>query len=220
MKKALVILGILALAGVVSAAQADACGYGANGGMGMGGGMMNGSMDSSMVVVADDGSILVIENGMGGMGMMGGWGSSQPTLTNIEPSGGGVRWQVPFSNGWPMMPITDGNLVVVVISPGGWGMWGGGQGAGQSWIVGIDLATGNPRWQKDLDNSMASYPQFSGDGSKFYVTVSARGGQLGGGPMEQGGWNSDMSSTLLAIDRNGNVLWERDLGGQSGGGMP
>ena len=88
------------------------------------GGMMMGDMASSMVVVADDGSLLITEMGMG---MMGGWGSSQPSLINISANGD-ERWQVPFNDAWPMTPATDGDLVVVVVSAGGWGTWGGGQG--------------------------------------------------------------------------------------------
>jgi hypothetical protein len=218
MKKALFVLTIVILAMLVSADQAVSCGNGGMGGMGggMGGGMMMGDMDSSMIVVADDGSILVVEHGMG---MMGGWGSSQPTLSNISASGSD-RWQTPFSGGWPMMLATNGDLVVVVVSSGGWGMWGAGQGAGQSWLLGIDLATGNPRWQINLENSMASFPQFSDDGSQFYITVSASGGQMYGGPMDQSGWGSSMSTKLFAIGRTGNVLWERDVSGQGGGWTP
>ena len=212
MKKALFVIGVLSISAMVWAPQVEACG---NGGMGGMGGMMMGGMDSSVVVVADDGSLLVTEMGMG---MMGGGGSSQPALVNITGAGN-ERWQVSFNDAWPMMPVTDGDIVVIVVSAGGWGTWGGGQNGSQSWIYGIDLATGNQRWQINFQGGMASFPQFSEDGSRIYVTASTYRGTGGWDPMDQGGWNSGMKGSLMAIDRNGNVLWERDLSGH-GGGMP
>jgi hypothetical protein len=209
MKNALFVFGIMSIAVLACTPQVDACG---NGGMG---GMMMDDMGSSMVVVADDGSLLVTEMGMG---MMGGWGSSQPALVNITSSGN-ERWQVSFNDGWPMMPVTDGDLVVIVVSTGGWGSWGGGQNGSQSWVYGIDLATGNQRWQINLQGGMASSPQFSTDGSRIFLTASTVNGTGGWDPMDQGGWHSGMSRGLMALDRNGNVLWERDLSGH-GGGMP
>jgi hypothetical protein len=201
------IIVVLSLSVLVSAAQVDACGWdgGGMGGGGMGGGMMMGEMGSS-IVVADDGSLLITEMGMG---MMGGWGSSQAALINISADGD-ERWQVPFNNAWPMMPVTDGDLVVVVVSSGGWGMWGGQ--TSQSWIYGVDLATGNQRWQINLNGGMASFPQFSDDGSRIYLTAWTYDGNTGSDPMGQGGWNSGMSGTLMAIDRTGDLLWQRELG--------
>jgi len=215
MKRALFVLAVLSLSLVVSATQVEACGNDGWGGGGMGG-MMMGDTGSSMVVVADDGSLLITEMGMG---MMGGWGSAQPALLNVSANGVD-RWQVPFNNAWPMMPITNGDLVVVVVSTGGWGMWGGGQNGGQSWIYGLDLATGAQRWQINLQGGMASLPQFSDDGSRVYLTAWTYDGNPGWDPMDQGGWGSGMGGALMAIDRNGNILWQRELGGHTGGGMP
>lgn len=222
MKKALFVMTIVILAMLVSAEQAVSCGNGGMGGMGgTGGGMMMGDMDSARVVVADDGSVLVMESGTG---MMGGWGSTQATMVNISADGN-PRWQIPFDGTWPMMLATNGDLVVVVVSSSTGGMWGGGmwgnsQGVGQSWILGIDLETGNKRWQVDLSSGMASYPQFIADGSQFYVTVGTSNGYMGTSPMDQGGWGSEMQSTLIAFDRNGKVVWERDMSDQNGGWTP
>jgi hypothetical protein len=72
---------------------------------------------------------------------------------------------------------------------------------------------------------MASAPQFAPDGSRFYLTVrdfDSTGGGFGGGPMHQGdapGAERLMSTSVVAVDRSGAVLWTRDLtdGGAKGG---
>ena len=82
------------------------------GGMGGSGGMMSGA---GMMIVADDGSLLVTNMDMSGM-MDGSssTGTFDRDLVNIDVSGN-ERWRVSFTDGWPMMPTTDGDLVVVVL---------------------------------------------------------------------------------------------------------
>jgi hypothetical protein len=81
------------------------------GGMGGGGGMMAGS---GMMVVADDSSVLVTNMDMGGMMGGGSFSTVDRQLVNIDANGS-ERWRVSFDEGWPMMPCTDGDLVVVVL---------------------------------------------------------------------------------------------------------
>ena len=106
-------------------------------GGGMGGGMMSGA---GMMIVADDSSLLVTNMDMSGM--MDGSSSSgtfDRGLVNIDKDGV-ERWGVSFTEGWPMMPTTDGDLVVVVLvndwfmgddGMGDGGNPGGGMGGGR-----------------------------------------------------------------------------------------
>lgn len=215
---------------VATLALADGGGMG-----GMGGGMMGGS---GMYTIADDNSVLVTEMGIGGM--MGGSGEIERELINIDPDGQ-ERWRVVFDEGWPMMPATEGDLVVLTLADdswmgdggmgdGGWnhGGMGGlktldGEGVGSSTVVGLDLATGLERWRLVLEGDMISMPQFTEDGSRLYLTARDMGqhNPVGGDPMHQGdatGSGMLISSTLLAVDRAGNVLWSVDLGDDHMGG--
>lgn len=214
----------------------------AHGGGGMGsGGMMGGS---GMMIVADDGSLLITNMDMSGM--MGGGSSSTVAreLINVSPTGS-ERWRVSFTDGWPMMPVTDGNLVVVVLvddwfmgsggmGDGGWD--GGGMGGGmmgitskdagdQVTVVGLDLATGAELWRTQVDGDMGSMAQFSPDGSMIYLSIMemGTGSQMGTGPMTQdqaAGAGMMGSVTIVALDRNGNRQWTYSTGDSgSGGGM-
>lgn len=211
------------------------------GGMGAMGGT-SGMGGPGMLAVADDGSLLVTEVGSA---MMGG-GSGQPDqreLVNISAAGQ-LRWRATFDDGWPMMPVTEGDLVVLALRedwwmgggpggdggpPGGGGHGGGGGGGGGGGmpgdphadtvtLVGLDLATGAERWRTEVDGDMASLPQFAPDGSRFYLTVRdfAPGSQMPGTPMQQGSAPSGamlMSTTVVAVNRSGTVLWSFDLSG-------
>lgn len=207
-----------------------------------GGAMMGGS---GMMIVADDGSLLVTEMDAsqmmgGGPGMPGTSGGVSRELVNIDADGN-ERWRVRFEDGWPMMPSTDGNLVVVVlvddwfmglggVGDGGWpggmggGMGGGpgggtGDGDGESVVVALDLATGQERWRSTIPGDMGSLVQFSANGEQIYVSARESGtdGQMGPGSMRQGqavGAGFLMSTTIIALDREGNQLWARNLGGE------
>lgn len=225
MKRNLMIVAIA----VASAAIAFADG-GGMGGMGSGG-MMGGT---GMLVIADDGSVLVTEMGMGG-GMMGDSGDLERELINIDPDGN-ERWRVSFEEGWPMMPATDGDLVVFTLADdwwmgdgglgdGGWGHGGGktlDEGDGHATLIALGLATGQELWRLELEGDRLSIPQFTEDGSRLYLTVRGMDGDhVGGGPMGQGdaaGSRMMMSSTLVAVDRGGNVLWTLDLDDDHMGG--
>lgn len=211
------------------------------GGMGSGGGMMGGS---GMMVVADDGSLLVTNIDMSGM--MGG-GASGATINRdlIDLSADGAeRWRVSFTEGWPMMPVTHGDLVVVVLV-NDWFMGTGGMGDGgwdggmmgmttkdsgghddQVTVVGLDLATGNERWRATLDGDMGSMVQFAPDGSRIYIALMSMGtmGNTGSNPMRQGDAASSSmlgSTTIVALDPgDGHQLWSYDTGNTGGmGGM-
>jgi outer membrane protein assembly factor BamB len=204
------------------------------GGMGGGGGMMAGS---GMMVVADDASLLVTNMDMSGM--MGGGSITTTTreLVNID-SNGSERWRASFDDGWPMMPVTDGDLVIVVLvddwfmgsggmGDGGWnggGMGGGmkdaghGPGGGESVLVALDIATGQEKWRATVAGDMASMARFSPDGSRIYLSAMemGSGGGMGHGSIRQGdaaGAGFMNSSTVIAFDRSGNQLWTFDLGG-------
>jgi len=220
-------------------ALAMAHGPGGMGGMGGTGGMGG----PGMLTVADDGSLLVTEMTAGMMG--GGQGQmGDRELLNITP-GGQIRWRVSFDDGWPMLPVTDGDLVVLALredwwmgggmggdgSPPGGGNGGGGGGGGGGGmpgdphadtvtLVGLDLATGAERWRTEIDGDMASLPQFASDGSAFYATVRdfGQGSQMPGTPMHQGSAPSGamlMSTSVVAVNRNGTVLWVLDLSDDS-----
>ena len=201
---------------------------------GMGGGMTGGS---GMMIVADDGSLLVTNMDMSGMMGGGSVSTTDREIVNVG-SNGSERWRVSFSDGWPMMPVTDGDLVVVVlmddwfVGSGGMGDggWGGGMGGhmgggtkddgdGESVLVALDLDTGNEQWRTTVSGDMASMAQFSPDGSRIYVSTRERGsgGGMGQGSMRQGeaaGTGFMSSSTVIAFDRSGNQLWTYDLGGE------
>jgi len=210
------------------------------GGMGGSGGMMSGA---GMMIVADDGSLLVTN--MDVSGMMDGSSSSGTVdreLVNIDADGNG-RWRVSFTDGWPMMPTTDSDLVVVLVNdwflgddgmsdggnPGG-GMGGGMKGLGTKdgdaedtvIVVGLNLATGAERWRTSFAGDMGSMVQFTPDGSQIYLTLMDMDGDhgVGMGSMNQGqssGVGMTASTTIVALDRNGNALWTLDL--SSSGGM-
>ncbi len=225
MKRSLMIL-------VVSAAMATV--VFANGGATGGGGMMAGS---GMMVVAGDGSLLITNMDMSGMMVGGSVSTTDRELVNVG-SNGSERWRASFEDGWPMMPVTDGDLVVVVLvddwfmgssgmGDGGWngggmgGHMGGGTkvGTGDSVVVALDLATGVEQWRTPVDGDMASMALFSPDGSRIYLSVMemASGGGPGQGPMRQGeaaGAGFMTSSTVVAFDRSGNQLWTYDVGGE------
>ncbi len=213
----------------------------AHGGGGMGGGSMMGS--SGMMVVADDGSLLVTNMDMSGT--MGGGGSDSSVsraLINVSPDGT-ERWRVSFSEGWPMMPVTDGDLVVVVLvddwfmGSGGMGDgdFGGGMGGGmmgtsfkdagaQVTVVGLDLSSGAERWRISVDGDMGSMAQFSPDGSRIYLSIMEMGtmGNMGSGPMQQdqaAGSGLMGSVSIVALDRNGTQLWTYSVDDSGNGGM-
>ena len=201
---------------------------------GMGGGMTGGS---GMMIVADDGSLLVTNMDMSGMMGGGSVSTTDREIVNVG-SNGSERWRVSFSDGWPMMPVTDGDLVVVVlmddwfVGSGGMGDggWGGGMGGhmgggtkddgdGESVLVALDLDTGNEQWRTTVSGDMASMAQFSPDGSRIYVSTRemGSGGGMGQGSMRQGeaaGTGFMSSSTVIAFDRSGNQLWTFNLGGE------
>ena len=221
----------------------------AQGGGMMGPGGSGGAMGGAgMLTVADDGSLLVTEMSA----MMGGPGSpgmgDDRAIVNIAPDGS-ERWRATFSDGWPMRPVTDGDLVVLALREEWWGGWdgsgdggwhhGGGHGGGGGGggtgpyanavtLVGLDLATGSELWRTVVEGGMVSLPQFAPDGSRMYLTVrefASDGGALGGDPMHQGdapGFFQLMSTTVVALGRDGTVLWSIDLGtgGPGGGGGP
>ncbi len=195
-------------------------------------GMPNGT---GMTVVASDGSLLVTQMGMTMMGGPGGGGgpSLQRAVVDVTSSGQ-QRWRATFSQGWPMMAANNGALVVVVVvnnawmwqsmSGMGWFPWGTPpQGGSQNGtLVGLDLATGAQLWSATLPGDMGSYPQFSADGSRIYVSVTSFGqaSMMGGGPMRQGdtgGWATQMTNKVVALDRAGTTLWTVDL--STSGGM-
>ena len=222
--------GLIALALIVGV-PALLIANGGMGGMGGGGGMMGGS---GMMVVADDGSLLVTNMDMGGMMDGGSVSNTDREIVNIG-SDGSERWRVSFSDGWPMMPVTDGDLVVVVLmddwfmgssgmGDGGWGSghMGGGTkdvGDGESVLVALDLDTGNEQWRTTITGDMASMAQFSPDGSQIYLSAVEMGSGegMGQGSMRQGeaaGTGFMSSSTIVAFDRSGNQLWTYDVGGE------
>jgi len=229
--------------------SAGVAGLAAAHGGGMGGGQMGGG--AGMLTVADDGSLLVTEmSSMMGGGPGGGMMGDDRAIVNIGADGS-ERWRTTFDEGWPMMPVNDGNLVILVLredwwngsGAGGDGDWthggnhGGGHGGGggggggphadSAVLVGLDLTTGNELWRTVVDGDMVSAPQFAPDGTQFYVTVrelNGTGGGLGGGPMHQGdapGEHELMNTSVVAVGRNGVVLWTRDLSddGQKRGGV-
>mgnify|MGYP001829213529 CR=1 FL=1 len=231
MRKNLMVLALTV--GAASFLFADGSGMG-------GGGMMAGS---GMMIVADDSSLLVTSMDVGGMmgggpGNPGTPGEVDRELVNIDANGE-ERWRVSFADGWPMMPVTDGGLVVVVLvddwfmgsggmGDGGWGgghMGGGkndgedGPGDVESILVALDLATGEEEWRATISGDMASMAQFSPDGSRIYVSARemGSGGGMGQGSMRQGdvsGAGFMSSSTIIAFDRSGNRMWTHDLGGE------
>jgi len=141
-----------------------------------GGGMMAGSR---MMIVADDGSLLVTNMDMSSMMGGGSVSTTDRELVNVG-SNGSERWRVSFDDGWPMMPVTDGDLVVVVVvddwfmgsggmGDGGWngggmgGHMGGGTkaGTGDSVVVALALTTGAERWRATVAGDMGSMAQVS-----------------------------------------------------------
>ena len=200
----------------------------AHGGGGMGGGMSGSMMGGSgMMVVADDGSLLLSDMNMDGGMMGGGNGDFQRGLVNVG-SDGAERWTATFDDGWPMMPVTDGDLVIVVLvndwfmggggmgdgdwdggDHGGGGHGGGGGGGGggndhddEVTIVGLNLATGQEVWRTTVSSDMASGVQFSPDGSQLYVTIREMGdmgGPMGGDPLHQGDATGSGGMTSTAV---------------------
>ncbi len=205
----------------------------AQGMMGSGAGMPNGT---GMTVVASDGSLIVTQMGMSMMGSptTGGSASLQRAIVDLGPDGK-QRWRFSVTAGWPMMAANNGDLVVVVVMNDSW-MWSAMSNMGwfpfgtapqsgtqDATLLGLDLATGQQRWSATLPGDMGSYPQFSTDGTRIYVSVTdfGSGGMMGSGSMRQGdagGFATQMTNKIVALDRSGNVLWTTDLS-QSGGMM-
>jgi hypothetical protein len=212
-----------------------------SGGMGGTGGMMAGA---GMMIVADDGSLLVTNMDMSGM--MDGSSSSGTVdreLVNIDVDGN-ERWRVSFTDGWPMMPTTDGDLVVVVLvndwflgddgtgdghNPGG-GM-GGMKGLGAKdgdaddsvVVVGINLISGVEVWRTTFTGDMGSMVQFTPDGNQIYLTLMDMDGDhgVGMGSMNQGqssGVGMTASTTIVALNRSGVEQWRLDLSSSNDGG--
>lgn len=188
------------------------------------------------MVVADDGSVLVTSMSAGGMMGGGSLSSVDRDLVNVGADGN-ERWRTSFDDGWPMMPVTDGDLVVVALmddwfmgtgGPGDGG-WGGGHmggpgkaddvGAGESTLVALDLTSGEERWRVTVPGDMASMVQFSPDGAQLYVSARDMGVGIGMGrsSVRQGqaaGAGFMLSSTIIALDRAGNQLWTYTLGAE------
>ena len=188
------------------------------------------------MVVADDGSVLVTSMSAGGMMGGGSVSSVDRDLVNVGADGN-ERWRTSFDDGWPMMPVTDGDLVVVALmddwfmgtgGPGDGG-WGGGHiggpgkaddvGDGESTLVALDLTSGEERWRVTVPGDMASMVQFSPDGAQLYVSARDMGVGIGMGrsSVRQGqaaGAGFMLSSTIIALDRAGNQLWTYTLGAE------
>jgi hypothetical protein len=237
MKRILIILALSMTAATVAFAHRGGMG---GGGMG-GGGMMAGA---GMMIVADDSSLLVTNMDMSGM--MDGSSSSgtfDRDLVNIDKDGS-ERWRVSFTDGWPMMPTTEGDLVVVVLvsdwfmgddGTGDHGNPGGGMGGGMKAfgtkdvefedrviVVGLDLATGAERWRTTFTGDMGSMVQFTPDGTQLYLSLMDMDGDhgVGMGSMNQGqssGVGMTASTTIVALNRSGVEQWRLDL--SSSGGM-
>ena len=89
MKKVLFVLMIVMLAMLVLAEQPVSDGTGGMGETGgVSGSMMMGPMDSTVFVVADDGSMLVVEHGMGMMGSHGRSRCDEVLLTSTTTGSG------------------------------------------------------------------------------------------------------------------------------------
>ena len=237
MKRTLIILALSMTAATFAFAHGGGMG---GGGMG-GGGMMAGA---GMMIVADDSSLLVTNMDMSGM--MDGSSSSgtfDRDLVNIDKDGI-ERWRVSFTDGWPMMPTTEGDLVVVVLvsdwfmgddGTGDHGNPGGGRGGGMKAfgtkdvefedrviVVGLDLATGAERWRTTFTADMGSMVQFTPDGTQIYLSLMDMDGDhgVGMGSMNQGqssGVGMTASTTIVALNRSGVEQWRLDL--SSSGGM-
>jgi len=191
-------------------------GGGNGGGGGMGGGGMMGGI--GMVVVADDGSVLLTD-GHGSMGLDG----KGQELVNIDTDGT-ERWRVTFEDAWPMMATTENDLVVLVLSEtgewdgggmGGGGMGGGGMGMyGNSTLIALDLVSGVELWSFTLDEPAMLRAQISEDGALVYV-VATTTSEMEPNPLGQGdhGFGRPGTSTLYAFDRYGSLLWSLELGG-------
>lgn len=216
-------------------------------GGGMGGGGMGGSggmiAGAGMMIVADDGSLLVTNMDM--LGMMGGSGSTgtfDRELVSINTDGS-ERWRVSFDDGWPMMPCTDGELVVVVLV-NDWFLGDGGMGDGSNpgsgmggmkalgakdgdtddsvVVVGLNLTSGAELWRASFTGDMGSMVQFTPDGTQIYLSLMDMNGDhgVGMGSMNQGqssGVGMTASTTIVALNRNGVEQWTLDL--SSSGGM-
>jgi hypothetical protein len=197
------------------------------------GGMPNGT---GMVTVASDGSLLATQMGMSMMGGPTGAGQNYQRAVVSIGTDGAERWRATFTDGWPMMAANSGDLVVVVVMNSAW-MWRSMSGMGwfpwgtppqgtptseDAVLVGLSLASGAQRWRTALPGDMASFPQFAPDGSRIYVSATDFGqGTMmgGGGPMRQGdtgGWGTQMTNKVVALDRNGAIQWTRDLSGSGG----
>lgn len=196
---------------------------GSTGGMGFGGmgsGGMGGAMGGGgMFAVADDASLLFVD----GHNEMR-WsneGSDPSELVNIGANGQ-ERWRVAFEDGRPMMTVTAGDLVVVTVNHvGEFGEGSGSQHGGMGWgisngsstLIGIDLASGVELWTFELEQGSMARAQISEDGSLVYVVANEMVGEMGTGSMHQGDgqFGQQMSSTLYALDRFGDILWTLDL---------
>jgi outer membrane protein assembly factor BamB len=239
MKRILMILALSVAATTFAFAHGGGMG---GGGMGGGGGMMAGA---GMMIVADDSSLLVTNMDMSGMmGGSGSTGSFDRDLVNIDTNGH-ERWRVSFTDGWPMMPTTQGDLVVVVLvsdwfmgddGSGDHGNPGGGMGGGMKVlgtkdvefedtvvVVGLDLETGDELWRESFTGDMGSMVQFTPDGSQMYLSLMDMDGDhgVGMGSMNQGqssGVGMTASTTIVALDRDGVEQWRLDLSSSDGGG--
>jgi len=207
MKRNLMILALSMTAATFAFAHGGGMG---SGGMGGSGGMMSGA---GMMIVADDSSLLVTNMDMSGM--MDGSGSSgiiDRDLVNIDKNGN-ERWRVSFTDGWPMMPTTDGDLVVVVLVSD-WFMGGDGS---------LDVATGTERWRQSFTGDMGSMVQFTPDGTQIYLSLMDVDGDhgVGMGSMNQGqssGVGMTASTTIVALNRSGVEQWRLDLSSSDNGG--
>ena len=206
-------------------------GGGGMGGGGMGGGMGNGGTGSGgmgggsmaggggMLGVADDGSLLFVD-GHGGMQWLDDEAASAE-LVNIDANGQ-ERWRTTFEGGRPTMTITAGDLVVVNVKHFGEmsgsgagtrdGMYGG-MGNSSSILVGLDLVSGVQLWTFELDTPSMTRAHLSEDGSIVYV-IATDAAEMGTGSMHQGdgSFARQMTSTLYALDRFGDILWTLELG--------
>ncbi|MFV2072046.1 MAG: PQQ-binding-like beta-propeller repeat protein [Thermoanaerobaculales bacterium] len=202
--------------------------HGGGGMMGGGRGMMGGS---GMIVVADDGSLLVSSMDMSNLIAGGGPSTTDRELVNVDANGN-ERWRVSFTEGWPMMSTTDGDLVIVALvddwfmGDGGMGDGGmgggakdadhGGSGGDETTLVALDTVTGQERWRVTIAAEMASMVQFSPDGAQIYVSARemGSGGGMGHDPIGQGdaaGSGFITTSTIIAFDRDGVELWTFEL---------
>lgn len=171
---------------------------------------------ANAVQQTSDGGYIVAGNSMSNDGdVTGNHGGGDYWIVKLNPAGG-IQWQKTLGgsnvdDAQSIRQTTDGGYIIAGSSNSGDGDISGNHGNYDYWIVKLD-SNGNMQWQKSLGGSsmdMAQSIQQTSEGG--YIVAGSSSSNDGDVSGNHGGGDY----WILKLDINGNIQWQKSLGGSS-----